>query len=142
MTNFQQGSSITVIVIKRHSGASTSINAWWSHNFLFCFVSSTLSHSQTHKDTEFGFSPTPSPLFELQCILWEPSLRTVLVSWLSGRAPWLPLNCKLLRWENQVGGNLRKRSEQSSVIFLQRKSIFPMCHYRSCRVTKKVRTWF
>lgn len=45
--------------------------------------------------------------------------RTVLTSWLSGAAPWLPLRCTLLRWENKVGGNLRRSCKQSRS-FIQR----------------------
>lgn len=67
------------------------------------------------------FHQTP---FWLRCILGEPFLRTVLASWLSGQAPWLPLNCMLLRWDNQVGGTLKKRSEQSSG-FNRERSFFP-----------------
>lgn len=96
--------------------------------FFFClFHSLTLTNTQRHWVWIFTNHPPPPFFFffQLRCILWEPSLRTVLVSWLSGRAPWLPLNCKLLRWENQVGGNLRKRNEQSSVIFYKEKVFFP-----------------
>ena len=78
---------------------------------LFFFLSLPLSH--THIDGYFtGISPNSPLVASCENPPWE---KKVLAGWLSGRAPWLPLNCKLLRWEKQVGGNLRKkRSEQSS----------------------------
>lgn len=73
-------------------------------------------------------------------------MRRVLTSWLGGVAPWLPLNCKLLKWENQVGGNLRKRSKQSSG-FIQRELFFPcdntkvICMHAESLKRSRQKTW-
>lgn len=88
--------------------------------FLFWFWS-VISPSHRYKNVDFHYTQPFG-----WCILCEPSLRTVLASWVSGGAPCLPLKCKLLRWENQVGGNLINRSKQNSG-FIQRKIFFP-CH--------------
>lgn len=57
-------------------------------------------------------------------VLWDLSLRTVLAGWLSGQAPWLPLYCKLLSWEKQVGGNLWKKIEANrAVISTEKRSV-------------------
>lgn len=81
---------------------------WLFHTQWKGFSFSTpLPVSQSYR--QFGRS-SESFFLLLWIILWELSLRTASAGWLSGWAPWWPLDCKLLRWENQVGGDLREHS--------------------------------
>lgn len=95
--------------------ANPLINEWIMIITKLSFYLYTLSHRWLF---DRNFTKLP-----FGCVLWEPSLRTVLAGWLSGRAPWLPLNCKLLSWEKQVGGNLRKKRSEQSSDFNKKRSV-------------------
>ncbi|KAF0041744.1 hypothetical protein F2P81_005276 [Scophthalmus maximus] len=60
-----------------------------SHNLSLClFRSLTHSYAVDEHDLDFHQNPpTPHPSVRLRDVLGEPSLRTVLTSWLGGRPP-------------------------------------------------------